>query len=111
MSDANSPAREKFLREMSVTLADNGKLIEAGWFSLMAIAIPADAPPVQVKEMRKAFMAGAQHLFASIVTILDPGDDEPTEADLRRMDLINAELKAYVEELKEDPRFRAGLRR
>ena len=107
MSDA---ARQEFLKAMSVTLADQGKLIEAGWFSLMAIAIPADAPPVQVKEMRKAFMAGAQHLFASILSIMDP-EDEPTEADLRRMDLINAELKAYVEELKEDPRFRRGLGR
>jgi hypothetical protein len=101
-------ARRDFLQAMAKTLADQGKLIEAGWFSLQAIAIPADAPPVQVKEMRKAFMAGAQHLFASIVDIMDP-EEEPTEADLRRMDLIDAELRAYVEELKEDPAFRRGL--
>lgn len=72
-------------------LADDGKLIEAGWVGLKLAAIDPAAPQVQVDEMRLAFMAGAQHLFASIMGILDPGT-EPTEADMRKMDLIAAEL-------------------
>lgn len=79
-------------------LADDGKLIEAGWVGLKLAAIPKDAPQVQVDEMRLAFMAGAQHLFASIMGILDPGA-EPTDADLRKMDLIAAELDKVRAEL------------
>jgi hypothetical protein len=78
-------------------LADDGKLIEAGWVGLK-FAISKDAPQVQVDEMRLAFMAGAQHLFASIMGILDPGE-EPTDADLRKMDLIAAELDKVRGEL------------
>jgi len=78
-------------------LADDGKLIEAGWVGLRSTIDPA-APQVQVDEMRLAFMAGAQHLFASIMGILDPGE-EPTEADLRKMDMIGAELDKVRGEL------------
>ena len=53
--------------------------------------IPKDAPAVQLREMQLAFMAGAEHLFSSIMGILDPGE-EPTDADLSRMDLIHKEL-------------------
>lgn len=42
-------------------LADDGKLIEAGWVGLKLAAIPADAPQVQVDEMRLAFMAQAHN--------------------------------------------------
>lgn len=79
-------------------LANDGRLIEAGWASLRTMAVDPAAPQVQVDEMRLAFMAGAQHLFASIMGILDPGA-EPTDADLRRMDLIAAELEKVRGEL------------
>jgi hypothetical protein len=52
--------------------------------------------------MRLAFMAGAQHLFGSIAggtSVLDE-DQEPTEGDLRRMDLIDQELRGFIEEFK-----------
>jgi hypothetical protein len=97
-------AREAFLTAMSRTLADEGKLIEAGWFSLHAAAIPESAPAVQIKEMRMAFFAGAQHLFASIMTMLEAGE-EPTDADLARMSLIAAELDAFRLEINRDARF------
>lgn len=84
---------------ISKEYADKGKLVEAGWQALRIIAISPDAPEVQLREMRLAFMAGAQHLFGSIMGILDE-DAEPTEADMRRMDLIDQELRAIVAELK-----------
>lgn len=86
------------LEALSRKLADDGKLIEAGWVALRLKAMAPDAPPIQVREMRMAFMAGAQHLFASIMTILDPGD-EPSEADLARMSLISNELETFGNEL------------
>lgn len=71
-----------------------GKLVEAGWLSMFLMVIPPDASPTQISEMRKAFFAGAQHLFASLMAIMD-GDHEPTEADMRAMSLISTELEAW----------------
>jgi hypothetical protein len=49
--------------------------------------------------MRTAFMAGAEHLFSSVMNVLDPGQ-EPTADDLRRMDLIHTELEEWRDKLK-----------
>ena len=80
--------------ELTKDLTDKGKLIEAGFAAFAHFVIPKDAPAIQVSEMRLAFMAGADHLFSSIISIMDAGE-EPTDADLQRMDLINAELAAW----------------
>ncbi len=82
---------EKLTRE----LIDQGRLIEAGWIGLRHIAVAPDAPQVQIDEMRSAFFAGAQHLFASIMVMMEP-DKEPTAEDERRMELIDKELKAFI---------------
>ena len=86
--------------ELAKRLTDEGKLIEAGFVGLRLAAIPNDAPEVQVNEMRMAFFAGAQHLFASIMQIMDEAR-EPTEADLERMGLIDRELQEFVASFKE----------
>ena len=88
-----------YLEVLSKRLADDGRLIEAGWVAMRLYAVPWDAPAVQLNEMRQAFMAGAQHLFSSIMTILDPGAD-PTTADLRRMELISDELETFGKEME-----------
>ena len=44
-------------------------------------------------------MGGAQHLFASMLGMLDPGVEE-TPDDMRRMELIARELETFAEELK-----------
>lgn len=83
-------------------LTDRGLLIEAGWVALR-FATLQDAPEIQVREMRKAFFAGAQHLFASITGVMDDGE-EPTADDLRRMEMIHVELEAFVDALKREAR-------
>lgn len=88
-----------YLERLSRELTDKGKLIEAGWIGLRLAAVPLDAPAIQLDEMRNAFFAGAQHLFSSIMTILDPGA-EPTDKDLERMDLINSELQAFIKDFE-----------
>ncbi|MBB3396840.1 hypothetical protein [Rhizobium sp. BK060] len=97
-------ADRAYLERLARELTDKGQLIEAGWVSLRIAAVPLDASPTQLEEMRNAFFAGAQHLFASIMTILEP-DAEPTEKDLDRMSLIDAELRAFIQvfELKHFP--------
>lgn len=97
-------ADRQHLERLSRDLVDQGKLIEAGWVGLRLAAIPLDAPAVQLNEMRMAFFAGAQHLFSSIMTILEPGE-EPTDNDMSRLDQIDAELKRFIAdfELKNIP--------
>lgn len=85
------------LERLSRELTEQGKLVEAGWVGLRLAAIPHDAPAVQLEEMRTAFFAGAQHLFSSVMTIMDPGD-EPTDADMRRIRRIDDELCAFLRE-------------
>jgi hypothetical protein len=87
------------LEKLHRDLANSGKLIEAGWISMRLACIALDAPDVQIREMRMAFFGGAQHLFASIMIALDPGD-EPTDADTRRLELIDAELKAFIKDFE-----------
>lgn len=89
------------LERLTKQLADDGRIIEAGWIGLRLAAIPLDAPAIQLDEMHKAYMAGAQHLWASIMSVLDPGE-EPTEADMRRMSLIADELDEYGKKLMAD---------
>jgi hypothetical protein len=87
-------ADRAFLERLSRELTDQGKLIEAGFVAMRRACDLHDAPADQLREMRMAFFAGAQHLFSSIMSILEPGA-EPTEADLQRMDLIRTELDEW----------------
>lgn len=89
----------KIVDEATKMFADNGKLIEAGWHGFK-ISVLQNAPEVQITEMRKAFFAGAQHLFSSILNMLEPGQNE-TETDLSRMDLIDKELRDFIKEFNE----------
>lgn len=81
-------------------LTDAGLLIEAGFVGLRHAAMAPDAPELQIKEMRMAFFAGAQHLFSSIMEIMEPGGDEPTENDLKRMSLIADELDRFIKDFE-----------
>jgi hypothetical protein len=90
---------ERIATELSKRLASEGRLIEAGWAGYRLLVLPQDASQIQIDECRTAFMAGSQHLFSSIMVILDPGDSEPTDADLKKMDLIDKELRAFAREM------------
>ena len=79
-------------------LVDDGKLMEAGFRALQVYFIPKSASQDQINDMRMAYFAGAQHLWSSVMGILDPGE-EPTEKDMRRMSNINDELSAWTNEM------------
>lgn len=86
--------------DLTKELTEHGKLVEAGFALFAHYTIAKDAPSVQLSEMRLAFMAGAEHVFSSIMNMLDPGD-EPTAADLRRMELISKEIDGWRAKLSE----------
>ena len=95
MGEAKRRRLDAITKAITDAAVDDGKIIEAGWLALRAQAIPSDAPQIQLDEMRQAFFAGAQHLFSSIMSMLDP-ESEPTERDMRRMDSIDKELRAFI---------------
>lgn len=99
MGEAKRRIVHEAANEYAKAANDKGLLIEAGWLSLKALWLHPDSPPDQVDMARHAFFAGAQHLFGSIMGILDPGE-EPTEADYKRMDLISAELDAFIKDFE-----------
>lgn len=79
--------------------ADRGLIMEGGWQAFLAHGMPKEAGDLQKSEMRKAYYLGAQHLFASVMSILDPGT-EPTEKDLERMTSLHKELELFIESYK-----------
>src|SRR6516162_530034 len=86
--------------EITKELTDKGKLIQAGFTLYTHYVIPKDASSTQVAECLFAYMAGAEHLFDSIMNIMEPGE-EPTEADMRRMDLIHNKIEEWRAKLWE----------
>lgn len=80
--------------ELTKHLMDRGSLIEAGFEAFRILAIKKEAPPLQIDEMRLAWMAGADYLFCSVMSSLDPGA-EPTDTDMQRMDNIYKELERW----------------
>ena len=91
---------ERIAAELSKKLADDGKLIEAGWAGYRMLVLPSNASQVQIDECRMAFMAGSQHLFSSMMNILDPGEAE-TSGDMRKMELIDRELRTFAREMQQ----------
>lgn len=87
-------ADRAFLEQLVKKLADEGKLIAAGWAGLRILIGGDTLSPTQLNDMKIAYMAGASHLFSTMTAMMDAGDDE-TPADLRRMDLISDELAEF----------------
>lgn len=83
--------------EITRQLARTGKLVEGGFQSLRTVAMHKDAPPDQIREMRMAFYAGSQHIFSSLMVLVDPGH-EVTDADMMMMEGIQKELDDFLTE-------------
>lgn len=94
MGNQTTDQMSRLIDKIVAEWADKGKLVEGGWWAYVVTSGLETAPELQRTEMRKAYMLGAHHLFASLMGILD-SDREPTAKDLRRMDLIHKELEAF----------------
>jgi len=100
MAEMSKIKKAQLVKDVTRKLVDEDRLIEAGWITLKAVYIHPEAPPAQIEAMRNAFFAGAQHLFSSIMVMMDPEID-PTTKDLSRMQAISDELDAFLKEFKE----------
>ena len=72
--------------------------IAKGWSSYLVTVMAPDAPPIQVRETKRAFYAGAQHFLMSVMRIMDP-EAEPTDADMARLEAMDQELQAFAREV------------
>lgn len=75
------------------------KLIADAWRDFEIKVIPLNAHKIQRTECRRAFYAGAISMWRGILTMLEPGT-EPTDADLKKMDEIKAEIDRYAVDLQ-----------
>jgi len=83
----------------ALKLIKDGALIEAG-FSVIEKRLKEEGKGVKVRNEAKAmFFAGAQHIFATIVRVLEPGA-EATDNDVRVMEQISVELEAHEAMIK-----------
>lgn len=98
MNDAEKELQRQIADALNRELADRGQIIEGGWKAFEILSLQ-ECSELQRTEMRKAYFFGAQHLWATVMNILEPGE-EPTELDMERMSKINAELDRFVEEIK-----------
>ena len=93
--------RKQQIREATLQITrealDKGRIVGAGWAAYAATVYPQGMTDSQREQVYAAFFAGAQHLFASMASGLD-ADAEPTEADMRRMELIHSELQEWMRE-------------
>lgn len=101
-----NPVHRAQVDALTKRLTDEGRIIEAGWAAYRGLVMSPTSPPLQVTETRKAFYAGAQHLFGSIMTVMGDGDTEPTPEDLHRVTQINDELEGFKGELLAEIRGR-----
>lgn len=76
--------------------------IQKEWEAFRDKVLPDGAPEVQLREMRRAFFAGAISLRGVMFKVLeDTGDpNEVTEGDLRVMEDINDEFERYADDLQ-----------
>jgi hypothetical protein len=89
----------KLIVDITRGSAQEGKLIAIGWYGFAKHVMPPDVSEVQLRDMCIAFFAGADHLYSSIMSMLDPGVEE-TPGDLQRMEAIHHELEQFRDLLK-----------
>lgn len=72
-------------------------LVEMGWLSYREQVVPTSASAVQVQESRRAFYAGAAHIFSVLGAL---GGDEFSEYQgVQTMERVSAELRQYARDV------------
>lgn len=92
------PKIAELVNRLSATMADEGRLVDVGW-SAYRVVMHDGLTPYDEQALRYAFFGGAQHLFASLLGILEEGKDA-TRTDLKRVVLVHQELIAFGKELE-----------
>lgn len=70
-----------------------GQRLDDAWQAYRGLCL---GPAIAELDVELAFKAGAAILFHTMLRMMDPGTEEPTDRDLRNMDRLNAELDAFM---------------
>lgn len=74
--------------------------VAQAWGDYRLLVVPKTAGPAQIKELKRAFYAGAESLLVQILNGLSPGpDDQPSDG--HYISALHAELLAFARECKE----------
>lgn len=77
-------------------MSESGRLVEMGWWSYAERILPKDAPRVQMVECRRAFYAGAAHLFEALTN----GVADLSEEDgMKVMQAVHDEFERFVRDV------------
>lgn len=90
-------AKEQIAHNLFRELCDRGQIVEGGWRAYELLTGLSNAGKIQRDECRKAWFFGADHVFSSMLTMIDAGE-EPTQNDLERMDKLDTELKNFKDQ-------------
>jgi hypothetical protein len=75
------------------------RLLE-GWNQMRQL-LPADAPPIQVREMKRAFYAGATTFYGILMNHMSGGDvDVVTQGDLDMMAALHNEIVEFQKRVR-----------
>lgn len=90
--------RRRYAEKIAREWAEKGKLVEGGWRAFRATLLrdmDFDEPVNREDALRTLYYLACDHLFCAIVgPMLDP-DAEITDGELRRMELLQAELQQF----------------
>lgn len=88
-------ARARAMRPIIQSLIDQGQMLEAAWQSFRLMALPIVTGSRELDAFKETFFAGAAATFETMMHAMEEGHQEPTEADLRRMDALAAEVNKW----------------
>lgn len=95
----SEPVQRQIADNLLRELSDRGQIVEGGWKAYELLTGLSKTSDLQRKECRKAFFFGAQHVFGSLVTMLEPGTTDATDTDIERMKKLDAELRQFLKEM------------
>lgn len=75
------------------------RLIREGWYQYSERILPAGASDVQKQETRRAFYAGAAHLWDAFISALGPGE-EADPPDLALAEGVDREIKTWLGDME-----------
>jgi hypothetical protein len=87
------PQAKKIAEQITKNLAAQGKLIEGGFAAYVHLYMK-DADPAAIDLMRRAWFLSADHIFASLLNVMD-ADREPTAQDMKIMEHLERELATF----------------
>ena len=73
--------------------------VEGLWVGYERQVMPPDAGKIQRQETKRAFFAGVAAVLGYLQVMFDD-DREPTEADLKVMSEVHAELEQFTKDVK-----------